>query len=45
MIYAAGTVYMKVNGKWTPTGTTKEMAKLMAEEEQENQHVKATCRY
>ena len=45
MIYAEGTVYMKANGKWSPAGTTKDMAKLMAEKEQKSHDGKATCRY
>lgn len=44
IIYAAGSMYMKVNGKWTLTDSIKDVEQL----EQQNRHnanSKDTCRY
>jgi hypothetical protein len=42
MIYTAGAVYMKINGKWSPGGTTKDMEQLS---QKKPQNSNATCRY
>ncbi|HLY15765.1 MAG TPA: hypothetical protein VKR61_01015 [Bryobacteraceae bacterium] len=42
MIYTAGTVYMKINGKWNPGGTTKDMEQLSQKKPKKSN---GTCRY
>ena len=42
MIYAAGVVYVKIDGKWSPGGTTKDMEQLS---QKKPQNSNATCRY
>ena len=42
MIYAAGAVYVKIDGKWSPGGTTKDLEQLT---EKNRQNTKVTCRY
>ena len=42
MIYAAGAVYMKIEGKWSPAGATKDMEQLS---QKKPQNSNATCRY
>jgi hypothetical protein len=41
LIYAAGTVYMKINGKWSSFGTTKDMEQSQKKPQDSN----AACRY
>ncbi|HLW79613.1 MAG TPA: hypothetical protein VKU44_08450 [Terriglobia bacterium] len=46
MIYAAGGIYMKINGKWSAGGTTKDAEELVEKNQQKNRQTsKATCRY
>jgi hypothetical protein len=42
MIYAAGVVYYKGDGKWQSFGTLKDMEELA---QKNRQNTKATCRY
>jgi hypothetical protein len=42
MIYAAGAVYVRIDGKWSPGGTTKDVEQVTQEMRRKG---KATCRY
>jgi hypothetical protein len=44
MIYAAGSVYMKMNGKWTLTDSIKDLEQAVPKKGQ-NASSKDTCRY
>src|SRR5579863_6365637 len=45
MIYASGNIYMKLAGKWSITGTTKDMEQLTEKNRQSGKVSTATCRY
>jgi hypothetical protein len=45
MIYAAGNIYMKIEGKWHNTGTTNDMEQLSVKNRQNGKASTATCRY
>jgi hypothetical protein len=45
MIYATGKIYMKIEGKWSIAGTTKEMEELSEKNRQSGKVSAATCRY
>jgi hypothetical protein len=46
MIYAAGSIYAKINGKWSVTESIKDVEKLKQENLRKNRDKdKATCRY
>src|SRR5579864_8175955 len=45
MIYATGNIYMKIEGKWSLAGTTKEMEQLQEKNRKSGKASKATCRY
>ena len=42
MIYAGGAVYMRIDGKWSAAGTTKEIEQMMQKKQTNS---KATCHY
>ena len=44
MIYAGGSMYMKMNGKWTMAGSIKDMEQV-EKKAQQNTNSKDTCRY
>lgn len=44
MIYAGGSLYMKISGKWTSAGSIKEMEQLQ-QQFKHNANSKDTCRY
>jgi len=44
IIYAAGSMYMKVNGKWTLSDSVKDVEQLI-QQNQHNANSKDTCRY
>lgn len=45
MIYASGNIYMKLAGKWSIAGTTKEMEQLREKNRQSGKVSAATCSY
>jgi len=45
LIYAAGNIYMKINGKWISSGTTKEIEELGQKNRQNPKATKPTCGY
>lgn len=45
MIYAGGTVYIKINDKWMPFGTIKDFEKAQEDAKKNAVDTKATCHY